>query len=99
MANDAERRVLRLAGIWLALAVASLLLPRLAPPGEGFAPAGTAIIVLAGGLLLSALLALVLLAQTLRLRGSLGFAARVCGIAPAVVTLGALLALWALLGY
>ncbi len=32
MANDAERRVLRLAGIWLALAVASLLLPRIEKP-------------------------------------------------------------------
>lgn len=97
--RDLERSIYRLAGWCGILLLASFIVPRFVPADEGFAAGATASLVFFAMLLFTTLAALVLLGRTLRRFGELSPAARVCGIAPALIMTAGLAGLLLFLGY
>ncbi|MGD2112798.1 MAG: hypothetical protein PVI50_05380 [Gammaproteobacteria bacterium] len=97
--NDNERPIYRLAAWCGILLLASFVVPRFVPPDEGFASAATASLVFLAMLLFTTLVALYLLARTLRAYGALSVPARICGIAPALIMAAGLAGLLLFLGY
>ena len=97
--RDIERPIYRTAGWCGILLLATVVVPRFVPPDEGFASAATASLVFFAMLLFTTVVALYLLARTLREYRALSKTARVCGIAPALILLAGLVGLVLFLGY
>lgn len=99
MQNDLEKPIYRMAGLCGILLLAALVVPHFVPPDEGFAAAATASMVFLAMLLFTALVAVYLLARTVHVFGALSPAARVCGIAPAIIMVTGLIGLLLCLRY
>lgn len=95
----ADRTIVRGCAACVVLALTALLLPRVIRVGEGFAASAGAALVLVGGLLVTTVCALALVAATARRHAVLTPWVRLCGYAPAVVLSSGLVALFWFLAY
>jgi len=98
-ASAADKVIFRLSGLCALLLAAAFVMPRFVPGEDGFAAATSAALVFGGVLLAAAGLATYLFARTLRASKALSTAARICGVAPAVVIVAGLLVVWSLLEF
>ena len=94
-----ERRIYRLGAVSVAIALLALVVPRFVPGGDGLGIAATAILVFLALLAAAGLVAVFLVVLTLRSYRHLSTAARVAGIAPAVVLVLAFVAMFAFLRF
>jgi len=100
MATEIEKKIYRRAAACGVLAALALVVPRFARNSEGgFASGATAVVVLLLMLVATAIVSLYLLTVTVRTYRDISPLARLAGIAPSVVTVGAVLLLLILLRY
>ena len=97
--SGTERRVYRLSAVSVAVALLALVVPRFVPGGGGLGIAATAILVFLALLAAAALVAVFLVVLTLGSYRHLSTGARIAGIAPAVVLVLGLVAMFAFLRF
>lgn len=97
--SPSSQGIFILAGLWCLVVLSSVLAPRFVPSDAGPASGATATLVFLALLSLAALIAVWLLLQTLPRFRRLSTAARIAGIVPCVLNLGALAWVWFGLAY
>ena len=91
VADPGEKRIYCLSAVCVALTALAFVIPRFVPNREGgFASAATAILVFLGILLVTTVVSLYLLVETIRIYRGLSMLPRLAGIGPSVVLVTAL---------